>query len=240
MFAFSILAIDGAQSADFFYQNLSDAVRSTYGSNWAVFTPFTPIPAAADDPNRQGETYPGHLWNFTPTTTPKGGMIYEQSNGYCSAPSTPKPIIVGAPYFSNYQRITDLSLTGDITIGPVKINALDAKYLKSVTLGVSSVQRMYLPGANALKAAVTSALSGCGSSFFYAINGVLMGKITISVAFEGSVDAGIAATISNSISLNLGVHAHVVQAGTASKPLVIQTDDSEIFAVQAAPVTTLR
>ncbi len=221
VFAFSILVIDNAQSADAFFDNFSNAIRSTYGSNWSVFIPFTAIPAAADDPDRAGETYPGHLWNFTPTSTSQGGMIYEQANVYCPAPQTPKPIIVGAPYFNNYQDLTDLKLTGDITIGPVKISALDAEYLNSVTIGIASVQRMYLPGANAFTAAVKSALSSCGSGYFYAVNGVLMGKITISVAFNRSVDAGIAANISSKIALNLGVHAQVVQYGTAAKPLVI-------------------
>jgi hypothetical protein len=205
-----------------------------------VFIPFTPVPAAADDPNRQGETYPGHLWQFTPNTTPRGGTIYEQADRYCSAPLNPKPIIVGAANFNNYQNIVDLKLTGDITIGPVKINALDAQYLKSVSITISAVQRMYLPGFNTLQAAVKSAVTACGPGYFYAINSILMGKITITVAFNKSLDAGIAANISNAISLNLGAHAHVVQYGTADKPLVIQTDDTEVFAVQAVPIASLQ
>jgi len=239
VFAFSIFVLDDAQSADAFYNNFSDAIRSTYGSNWAVFIPFTSVPAPADDPSRMGETYPGHLWNFTPTTTPHAGMIYEQAGVYCTPPQTPQPLIVGAPYFQDFQNLTDLKLTGDITVGPVKISALDAEYLKSVSVGIASVQRMYLPGFNLLKGAVTSAVSACGSSYFYAIEGVLMGKITITVAFNKSIDAGVAANISSQIAFNLGAHAQVVQYGTADKPLVVQTDDVEIFAVQAAPVTSL-
>jgi hypothetical protein len=234
---YSILSFQPAQSADFFYDNFSDAVRSTYGSNWSVFIPFTPIPS--DDPDRAGETYPGHLWNFASASTSRGGTIYQQANMYCPAPQTPKPIIVGAPPFKDYQNLTDLKLTGDITVGPVKISALDAQYLKSVTVAISSVKRMYLPGLNAFKAAVKSAVSACGSSYSNAINGVLMGKITISVAFNRSLDAGIAANISSNIAFNLGAHAHVVQYGTADKPLVIQTDDIEIFAVQAVPLASL-
>jgi hypothetical protein len=239
-FAFSLLGLDDARSADAFYNNFSDAIRSIYGSNWSVFIPFTSLPAAADDPSRMGETYPSHLWNFTPTTTAHGGTIYEQANVYCPPSQTPKPLIVGAPPFNNFQNLTSLSLTGDITIGPVKITAINAQYLKSITVGISSVQRMYLPGFNVLKDAVKGAVSACGSSYFYAINSVLIGKITISVAFNASIDAGVAATISSSVAFNLGAHAQVVQSGTADKPLVIQTDDAEIFAVQAVPVTSLQ
>jgi hypothetical protein len=240
LFAFSLLGLDNARSADAFYNNFSDAIRAIYGSNWSVFIPFTSIPAAADDPGHMGETYPSHLWNFTPSTTAHGGTIYEQGNVYCPPPQTPNPLIVGAPPFSNYQNLTSLSLTGDITIGPVKITALNAQYLKSITIAISSVQRMYVPGFNVLKAAVKSAVSACGPGYFYAINSVLIGTITITVAFNASIDAGVAATLSNSISFNLGAHAQVVQYGTAAQPLVIQTTDAEIFAVQAAPVSTLQ
>ncbi|HZP78862.1 MAG TPA: hypothetical protein VFB45_22180 [Pseudolabrys sp.] len=238
--AVSALTFDAAQSAEVFYENFSNSIRAVYGSNWAVFIPFTAPPAPADDANRIGETYPGHLWNFTSTKTSKGGTVYEQADSYCPGSQTPKPFPGGGAVFKDFQDLTQFKLTGDITIGPVKISALDAEYLKSVKTDIASVKRMYLPGGNVLKAAVKTAVSACGPDYFYAVTGVLMGKPTITVTFDRSVDAGIAANISSKISFNLGVHAHVVQYGTADKPLIIQTDDVEIFAVQAVPVATLK
>lgn len=234
------VATEAAHSAELFYENLSDAVRKTYGKNWAVFVPFTALPAAMDDPNRQGETYPGHLWNFAPATTANGGTVLEQANVYCSASQTPKPFTVGAATFKDYQNIKDLKLTGTITVGPVKITAIDAKYLKSVSISIGPVQRMYLPGANVFSSAVKNAVINCGPNYFYAVNGVLLGKVTISVAFDRSIDAGIAAEISSKIKADLTVHARVVQNGTADKPLIVQTDDVQVFAVQVVPVASVR
>lgn len=240
----SIASVKEACSAEFFYENFSDTIRSVYSNGatgaaaWQVLIPFTGMPAQSDDPDRLAETYPGHLWNFATSTTPNGGIIYTHANNYCPLGKVPKPIVVTAPPFKDSQNISDFKLTGDITIGPVKITAINAQYLKSVSISIPTAHRMYLPGN--LKSVVKNSLAACGSGYSHAINSVLTGKITISVVFNRSLDAGIAATISSTISANLGAHAHVVQYGTADKPLIIQTDDEEVIAVLAVPAALLQ
>jgi hypothetical protein len=244
---FACLNFSPAKSADFFYRDLADQIIGTYGSGWSVLVPFTGLPAAADDPNRQGQTYPGHLWNFAVSRGSGGGQVFEHVEMYCPGQLVPKPFDVSAPPFKDYQKITQFGVTGDITVSGatpdkvlLKLSAIDAQYLKSVTATGTNVRRMYLPGANVLKSTVGASVNSCGPGFMYAITSVLYGKITLSVIFDRKLDLGIAATIADRIAANLSFKSRVVRTGTADKPFVIESSEPLIFAVKAAPISSLR
>ena len=243
IFSLACLVNQGsANAADFFYEKFADQVVSVYGAGWSVFLPFAGLPAATDDPSRQGQTYPGQLWNFSASPgARRRGQILEHAEMYCPGQNIPKPLDVSAATFRDVQDLTQFGITGEISVGQVlKITAIDAQYLKSVTATGSNVRRMYLPGATVLKNTVRDSVRACGSNFFYAITSVLYGKITINAAFDRKLDFGVAATIANTIAVNLGVKARVVRCGTADKVCVIQTEEPAIFAVKAVPVSSLR
>ncbi|SFJ19552.1 hypothetical protein [Bradyrhizobium sp. cf659] len=248
--ALSLLAclnFSPAKAADFFYQDLAAQVAGTYGSGWSVLVPFTGLPVAADDPNRQGQTYPGHLWNFAVSPGSGGGRVFEHVEMYCPGQNIPKPFDVPAAPFRDFQRVTQFGATGDITVSGatpdkvlLKLSAIDAQYLKSVTATGTNVRRMYLPGANVLKSTVSASVSSCGPNFRYAIASVLYGKITLSVIFDRKLDLGIAATIAARIAANLSFKSRVIRTGSADKPFVIESAEPLIFAVKAVPISSLR
>jgi hypothetical protein len=228
---------------DFGYEKFADAVRSVYGSGYGVILPFEDIPAAADDPTRRAEGYPGQIWDFAVAAGRTRGTIYQQADVYCPVPGGgPAPIVVGTTQFQNWLYRTEIGVTGDFTVTGAnpsdvifQLSALDAKYVNSYGIQILNVTRSYLP-RNDLISATQQAVAACGPHYEYGLVSTLVGDVTITVAFQAGVDTGIMANIGRSIKVNLRLHSLAVRGGTDANPLLIFSEGPKLFAISAAPL----
>jgi len=228
---------------DFGYEKFADAVRAVYGDGYGVVAPFDDITAAADDPTRRGEGYPGQIWNFVSVPGRNRGLIYQHNDVYCPVPGGgPAPIIVGTTQFKNWLYRTEIGLNGDFTVTGAstndvvfKLSALDAKYVNSFGIQILNVKRYYLP-RNDLLDATRQAVAACGPSFGYGLTSVLVGDVTITVAFQAGVDSGVIANIGQHIKLDLRLHSLAVRGGSDANPLVVFSEGPKIFAIRAEPL----
>jgi hypothetical protein len=233
-------AISTANARDFGLERLADIVSTVY-PGYSVFAPFVEVPASIDILHLQ-MGYLGSVWDMKADRGRKRGSSYSHGDfgKYCNPPKAVMPPPQNTVRVQDWRYKTEITVTGEFTVSGAtpadtifKLTAIDAKYIKDVTLDVKNAVRYTIP-YNILKTWSSEALSLC-PTFNRILASAIAGDVTVKLYFVAGVSAMLQFNIASKVNANLGFKVFPVQIGDADKPAMLLTGGNQIFAISAQP-----
>ena len=114
-----------------------------------------------------------------------------------------------------------------------KLSAIDAKYIKDVTVDIKNAVKYTAP-FDILMNWSNEALARC-PSFNKVLTSTIAGDLTVKIYFVAGVSATLQFDIASKVKANLGFNVTPMQIGTPNKPAMVLTEGNQIFAVMVLP-----
>jgi|SRR4051794_26952387 hypothetical protein len=233
-------AVSTANARDFGLERFADIVNTVY-SGYGVFAPFVEAPSGSDPLHLQSG-YLGSVWKTTRDRARSQGASYAHGNiEYCNPSQALMPPPRNTVRVQNWRYKTEITLTGEFTVSGArpedtifKLSAIDAKYIKDVTVDIKNAVRYSAP-YDVLQGWSSEVLARPFCSFNSVLVSAIAGDVSVKIYFIAGVSATLQFDIASKVKANLGFKVQPVQIGDPDKPAMLLTEGNQIFAVAVRP-----